>query len=56
MADLKVIKKVGSVEGQSWEAYYLIFDDHGIKVELKLRANSTEKQHLENIVQNSLKK
>jgi hypothetical protein len=56
MADLKVIKKVGSVEGQSWEAYYLTFEDHGIQVELKLRANSTEKQHLENLVQQTPKK
>ena len=56
MADLQVIKKVGNVEGQPWEAYYLTFEDHGIKVELKLRANSTEKQHLENLVQLPTKK
>lgn len=56
MADLKVIKKIGNVEGQAWEAYYLVFESHGIQVELKLRANSTEKQHLETLVQLSAKK
>ncbi len=56
MADLKVIKKVGNVDGQPWEAYYLVFQDNGINVELKLRANPTEKQHLEVLVNQSIKK
>lgn len=47
MADLKVIKKVGQVDGQNWEAYYLVFKVAGFDWELKLRANENEKQALE---------
>lgn len=47
MPDLKVIKKVGQVDGQKWEAFYLVFKVAGFDWELKLRANDNEKQALE---------
>ena len=47
MSDLKVIKEVGTVDGQNWEAYYLVFKVAGFDWKLKLRANPNEKQALE---------
>lgn len=50
MAELKVIKEVGVVDGQNWEAFYLVTKLAGFDLKLKLRANQTEKQMLEQII------
>ena len=50
MAEVKVVKDIGVVDGQNWEAYYLVANVSGFDLKLKLRANHTEKQMLELLI------
>ena len=53
MAEVKVVKDIGVVDGQNWEAYYLVANVSGFDLKLKLRANHTEKQMLELLIKDS---